>query len=306
MGGQAYLRGYYNMDSKNNADFLLNIYKDEYRKIVEDKKLPFSNFSLGRPFNLLTVLDAGYIYYTLFHNNASPGMTVNDVEDLSDKGNLDDDFIAGLAAKIFGYRKPYSFCLSKELLNMKEDEATEKIKLIAMSNFEQEYKILSRPDAIRGFELVQPFLDKFYCDNPNYENNVFIMMRIRKFEPYLTIEKIIREHLSSYRLKGLIADDKIYPTDDDLWNNVCVYMMGCKYGIAIFNELENEPLHNVALEYGFMLACNKRVLILKEKSSKVGASDIIGKLFKPFDADCLEKSIKEQLDIWLKDIGLAR
>jgi hypothetical protein len=164
---------------------------------------------------------------------------------------------------------------------------------------------LNKPRAVQGFTAIQPYLDNFSDEHPHYEKNVLIMMRIKDEEPYNTIGKVIRETLRKYGLFGLRADDKVYPSDDDLWNNVCVYMMGCKFGIAVFDNFDQQEYsHNVSLEYGFMRACDKRVLILKEKSITVYPSDIIGKLYKPFNKEILSESVQEQIELWLKDIGI--
>jgi hypothetical protein len=58
----------------------------------------------------------------------------------------------------------------------------------------------------------------------------------------------------------------MYPKDRDLWNNACIYMICCKFGVAILETIsEQEYNPNVALEYGFMRALDKRVLFLADK-----------------------------------------
>lgn len=43
--------------------------------------------------------------------------------------------------------------------------------------------------------------------------------------------------------------------DRDMWNNVCVYMICCKYGIALLENVSKQEYNpNAAIEYGFMQA----------------------------------------------------
>ncbi len=71
----------------------------------------------------------------------------------------------------------------------------------------------------------------------------------------------LRLILRKNNLNGVRADDKMYLKDRDLWNNVCVYMLCCKFGIAILENVSAQEYHpNVALENGFVQALNKPVL----------------------------------------------
>ena len=56
-------------------------------------------------------------------------------------------------------------------------------------------------------------------------------------------------------LMGHRADDRCYPNDRNLWDNVCTYMFCCKYGVHILEDIMADEFNpNVALEYGFMRA----------------------------------------------------
>jgi hypothetical protein len=85
--------------------------------------------------------------------------------------------------------------------------------------------------------------------------------------------------LKDYGPNSLRANDKIYPGDRNPWKNVCIYMLCCRYGIAILGDREADELHaNVALEYGFMRALNRQVLLLVGKGFSNVKADIIGTL----------------------------
>lgn len=146
-------------------------------------------------------------------------------------------------------------------------------------------------------------LETFLADSP-FERNVFIMMRYLDNPRFEAIEKTIRRTLEEYGLKGRMAKDRAYA--DDLWDNVCVYMMGCKYGIAVFEEMEERSFNpNIALEIGFMYALGRRCLLLKDKRVLSMPSDIVGKLYKPFDVFNIEESIGGKVREWIeKDLRI--
>ena len=131
-------------------------------------------------------------------------------------------------------------------------------------------------------------------------------MRFRSAEHFTQIYDSIKVSLALYGLIAHRADDKIYPDDADLWNNVCVYMLGCKYGICVFEDIdEREFTPNIPLEYGFMRALNRRVLLLKEQRMPNMPSDITGKLYRPFDMMNISSSIRNQISQWSeKDLDL--
>lgn len=154
-------------------------------------------------------------------------------------------------------------------------------------------------------EPVASFFEDSEKGCENYDKNVFIMTRFQPGNDTLeSLDRCIREHLSEHGLVGHRADDRCYPSDRNLWDNVCTYMFCCKYGIAILeNILADEFNPNVALEYGFMRALGKPTLLLKEKRFKPRA-DILGTLWEEFDILNLEKSVSSAIDRWFNDLGI--
>jgi len=62
---------------------------------------------------------------------------------------------------------------------------------------------------------------------------------------------------------------------------------------------------NVALEYGYMLAKDKKVILFKEKSFMNIRADILGKMWKEFefnDSNSIEKAIQS----WMVDLRLTQ
>jgi hypothetical protein len=152
-------------------------------------------------------------------------------------------------------------------------------------------------------EPLQSFLadQELNCDM--YSKNVFIMTRFERGNKILErLDKTIRETLKSNGLVGHRADDRIYPEDRNLWDNVCTYMIGCSCGIAVLEDIIRDEFNpNVALEYGFMRALGKPTLLLKEERMSPRA-DILGTVWEPFDVFDIEISIADAIRRWCRDI----
>jgi hypothetical protein len=153
-----------------------------------------------------------------------------------------------------------------------------------------------------GYEHYSRLLPNFLKDNPNPERNIFLMMRFKNGAQYQQIHKVLREKLALHGFNLIRADDKDYT--GELWENVCLYILGCKYCIAVFEEIDEREFNpNVAFELGFAFALNKRCLILKDQRMPKMPTDIIGKLYKQFDTYNIKQSLLFALDSWLKDLG---
>lgn len=145
---------------------------------------------------------------------------------------------------------------------------------------------------------------RFFSDNPDYNKNVFIMTRFVPGNKLLEeLDREVRRVLTENNMNPLRADDKMYLRDRNLWNNVCVYMNCCKYGIAILEDrIANEFNPNVALEYGFMRALNKPVLLLADTGFRNLRADIIGTLREQFDITDIKGTIDNPIKTWLREI----
>jgi hypothetical protein len=179
-----------------------------------------------------------------------------------------------------------------------------------MMNVESHYYYLKGFNVAEGFFIPPGYrhladdCQAFLSAHPNYNNNVFIMMKFDDANTKLKeLENEVRGFLQSYGLNPLRADDRIYPKDRDLWNNVCIYMICCKFGIAILeNVSQHEYNPNVALEYGFMRALDKRVLLLADKGFPKPRVDVVGKLREHFDINDIKESIKTPLEKWVREL----
>lgn len=149
-------------------------------------------------------------------------------------------------------------------------------------------------------------------DTP-YDESVFVMM---KYPDPATmapaqcrllddIWETLSLTLATYGLTARRADSKTYI--DQLWENVCVYMLGCRYGIAVLEDRAAAELNpNVTLEYGFMKALDRPVALLRDLNFKHDRADLTGKLAKPFEIDAdgvLNKATLQRAAAdWLMDM----
>jgi len=139
---------------------------------------------------------------------------------------------------------------------------------------------------------LKPFLEKFSFDHPAPMKCAFLMMRFEKSEICETITDKIKDICRSYNIEAIRADDKRY--SEDLFTNIQTYMHGCGFGIAVF-ETEFNP--NVSLEVGYMIALRKNVCLMKDETLQLLPSDLIGRLYEPFNTLQLEQ-IQVLLEKW--------
>ena len=146
-------------------------------------------------------------------------------------------------------------------------------------------------------------LERFRKDYPLGTRTAFIVMSFQKTKLHDEIVSVIKDSLKSHGIIALRADDKEYM--DDLFPNVRTYMHGCDFGVAVFERIVEDDFNpNVSLEVGYMLGLNKNVLLLKDSTLKSLQSDLVGKLYKPFDPQAVTDSIPGQIEKWLKDKGI--
>ena len=145
----------------------------------------------------------------------------------------------------------------------------------------------------------------------NPQRTIFIMMKFiggdsHKDSKLQRFFETIKLELDKYGLDAVRADEKNYSSTDYIWDNVQIYLNGTEYGIAVLENLYSEEMNpNVALEYGYSLAKNKKILLLKEKSFNNIKADILGKMWKEFEIDNIE-SIRKAISNWMVDLGQQR
>jgi len=147
-------------------------------------------------------------------------------------------------------------------------------------------------------------LDRLRTKYPDPKKLGFLIMRFAAAKPFQRIVDIIKQTGANHDLKIIRADETEFHAD--LWGNVRTHLHGCGFGIAVYERIEtNEPNANVGLEVGYLMAMNKPVLLLKDKTVAATQSDLTGKLYKTFDPHDPEGTIPDQLTKWLLDNGIV-
>lgn len=155
------------------------------------------------------------------------------------------------------------------------------------------------------FPELAPFIEAFKQDQPDKQTCGFIMMKFTDTDLHKSCLSVIREVCAEFGLTILRADDKTY--SDDLLGNVRTYMHGCGFGIALYERLtEDEFNPNVSLEVGYMLALGKPVLLLKDRTLGNLQTDLMGRLYSPFDTQHPKDTIPAEIEKWLRDKGIIQ
>ena len=147
-------------------------------------------------------------------------------------------------------------------------------------------------------------LDRLRTKYPDPKKLGFLVMRFTAAKAFARIVEIIKATAEKHGLAVVRADEQEFHAD--LWGNVRTHLHGCGFGVAVYERIEtDEPNANVGLEVGYLLAMNKPVLLLKDKTLEAIQSDLAGKLYKNFDPHDPEGTIPELLNKWLEDNGIV-
>jgi len=132
------------------------------------------------------------------------------------------------------------------------------------------------PNPIVGWRSrLESFLTKY-----PFDKSVFIMIRYRKRND--KVIKSIKNALNREGFFGVLARE--HNLTDDLYNAVAC-LLCCSRGIAVFDTPEAQELFNpnVAYELGMLHLLGRRCLILKHNSLKTLQTDILMKLYTPYE-----------------------
>ncbi|OEU67934.1 MAG: hypothetical protein BA863_18245 [Desulfovibrio sp. S3730MH75] len=138
----------------------------------------------------------------------------------------------------------------------------------------------------RHYERHNRHLNEFW-DDGKFEKNVFIMTRFAQpgtsdANALETVIEHVRDKVTAMGYIPRVASDKKY--HDWLWDNVELYMLGSKYGVAILEDKCAQELNpNVAMEWGWMLGMGRKVLMLREQEFDQLRADWAGRLESTFD-----------------------
>lgn len=151
---------------------------------------------------------------------------------------------------------------------------------------------------------LETYLRQFLQDHPDPDKNVFVMMRFNDTEQMKTVYETIKSTLATRGMTAIRADDRDYT--GELWSNIEVYLTGCRYGIAVFEDIDQRDYNpNVSLELGYLMGRGKRTLLLKEKRLPRLPTDVVHRLYKEFDMFDIANSVEREVGRWIDvDLGL--
>lgn len=171
---------------------------------------------------------------------------------------------------------------------------------LKFSIYKDELELLSAYNRGNTPKELTKSLRRFRTDYPDYSKCGFLMMKFEDTKIQKEIVDVIKSHFSEKGITILRADEKWYA--DDLLENITTYMEGCSFGIALFDRINTNDFNpNVSLEIGYMLAMDKPVLLLKDKTLKSLHTDLVGKLYHIFDFQNPLVTIPLVLDKWIID-----
>ncbi len=280
------------------------------RTEADARRIPPGLVEALRPCNTLCAVSDRYMYVVFTAKNAGqvPLQAWLDGRGREIGNEPNPASALNVAVGRHGFEDPKVFYVDVAQLDFVGDERQSALKEEAKGCMDIVERILKRTIALGGYEYLQSTLDAFSSDHAKFECNVFLAMRFRQTEQFEQIDTALRTSLRQYGLEAHRADDKMYSADGDLWHNVCVYMMGCRYAVCVFEEIDERKFNpNVAIELGFLRAMNRQLLLLKEQRVPLMPTDMSGKLYRTFDSYRIGASIPEQIGFWAeRDLGLAR
>ncbi|MBN8231037.1 hypothetical protein JYK02_26305 [Corallococcus macrosporus] len=170
-------------------------------------------------------------------------------------------------------------------------------------------------DIPEHFRFLEKHIKTFHEDYA-FEKSVFVMMKFPspnmeewKVKCLDDIYQAIKDELSRHGLTARRADKTNYSDRRQMWDNICIHMIGCKYGIAVLEDHVGPEFNpNVALEYGFMTALGRNVLLLKEQNFGHVRADILSTIQENFiisEKHVVDsESVKNAVEGWLVDLRI--
>lgn len=247
---------------------------------------------------------AKLFFRTVLENTKTSGVEWYDIEQIQSQIGFTDDEIQSVihSLQAEGAIQEQNGKIAITKLGASREGALQSIIRFGQT-FSQRMKIEEQDMEIIPDEIAESLM-KFRADHPDASKTAFIMMRFSKSPAHQAIVKAIQETLSNMGIEALRADDQEY--NDSLYGNILTYLHGCGFGIAVFERIEQESFNpNVSFEVGYMFGIHKPVCLLKEQTLKSLHADMIGKLYREFDAQDPFKTIPNELSKWLKDKGFA-
>lgn len=299
-GGMANIGGDLPTEDQNMCNKLINAFGVEISKIGRMNQIPASQIALFQ-MNFLFVGKDVQDYHFAFVDKAG-GNHIN-YRDLTNFGRVSIEQLnhqlrieVGEIHWAFAIPIASVLDLSESTINIL---ASQYISVILES-------IKQKTDKISDEAMVVPEISKeIEAFNAEYKGRrtAFIIMQFSRTNAHEKLVKTIKNTLNKHGIIGLRADDKEYA--DDLFGNIKTYMHCCEFGIGVFERILADNFNpNVSIEVGYMMGLRKKVCLLKDQTLNNLPTDLMGKLYKPFDPQDIENTLPQQIEKWLKDKGI--
>ena len=226
------------------------------------------------------------------------------VQKVSGPGRLPSSFSEELLGPL-NFTQPQLFLLPWDH-NGTAEKRRPFVELVADALLEQEIarQVMAGKADESAPSAIADSLARFRRDFPEPIRTAFVMMQFTETPVHQSLIHGIEGALAPHGIRAIRADYKEY--HEDLFSNILTYMHGCVFGIAVFERIEADEFNpNVSLEVGYMLALGKPVCLLKERTLRTLHTDLVGKLYRQFDAMAAERTIEENLTRWLRDRELV-
>jgi len=299
-GGMASTGGDLADNEQKECNEFVKKFGDKVAKLGRTFQIPASKLSIFR-MNFLFIGKDTSNYHFVFVDKAG-GNQIN-YKDLSNFGKIStEELIHQIRIEVgeidWAFTIPIP-TISKMSDDKIEELANQYLKAILEAMKQKTEKISD--DAIAIPEIAKE-IEAFNADYKG-KKTAFIIMQFSKTKAHDKIVTTIKDTLKKHNIIGLRADDKEYA--DDLFANIKTYMHCCDFGIGVFERIVEDNFNpNVSIEVGYMMGMRKKVSLLKDQTLKNLPTDLMGKLYKPFDPQDIEKTLPEQLEKWLKDKGI--
>ena len=140
----------------------------------------------------------------------------------------------------------------------------------------------------------------------NFEKSIFVMTKFPDSKKpggadgqLATVIQAVRDAVQNCGYVARLATDTQY--HNILWDNVELYLLGCRRGIAIVEDKYLPELNpNVAMEWGWMRGMGRDVLYLVENDFKRQRADWGGLIESSFEWANPAQDIKTGVEAWLK------
>ncbi|MEY2793989.1 MAG: hypothetical protein RJA76_1981 [Bacteroidota bacterium] len=299
-GGMASTSGDLTNSEQTECNKFIKKYGEKVAKLGRIFQIPASQLSIFK-MNFLFIAKDISSFHFVFVDKA--GGNIINYRNLSSFGKIStDQLIHQIRIEVGEVHWAISIPITtvSNIPDEKIDELADQYLKAILEAMKQKIEKIS-DDAITIPEIAKE-IEAFHAEYKG-KKTAFIIMQFSKTAAHDKINSTIKDTLLKHDIVGLRADDKEYA--DDLFANIKTYMHCCDFGIGVFERiLEDNFNPNVSIEVGYMMGLRKKVCLLKDQTLNNLPTDLMGKLYKPFDPQNIEKTLPDQLEKWMQDKGL--